>query len=78
MKRSLANQISKLWNDKHGGSYEPTNTVANVVCGGDDFAVEIHASGDNEGLSFHYVSELASMEQAFKVSAYVTQDEEHK
>ena len=78
MKRSLANQIAKLWNDKHVGSYEPTKTVANVVCGGDDFAVEIHASGYNDGLSFHYVTELASMEQAFKVSAYVTQDEEHK
>lgn len=81
MKKSLANQICKLWNENHVGSYEPTKTQA-TVCKSHikgEYSVEVHPCGDeNDGHSFHYIEELTNIEGAFRVSAYITQDEEHK
>jgi hypothetical protein len=81
MKKSLANQICKLWNEQHVGSYEPTKTHA-VVCKSaveNEYSVEVHPSGEmNDGHSFHSIEALANIEGALKVSAYITQDEEHK
>lgn len=81
MKKSLANQIAKLWNENHVGSYEPTKTQA-IVCESSvkgDYYVEVHPIGEeNNGHSFHHIEVLANIEGAFKVSAYITQDEEHK
>ena len=81
MKKSLANQIAKLWNEKHVGNYEPTKTHAIVwkdaVKG--NYSVEVHPFGEmNDGHSFHSIKELVSIEGTFKVSAYMTQDEEHR
>lgn len=81
MKKSLANQIAKLWNENHAGSYLPTKTHA-IVCESaakGDYSVEVHPIGEeNNGHSFHHFEELTNIEGAFNVSAYITQDEEHK
>jgi len=81
MKKSLANTICKLWNENHVGIYEPTKTHA-VVCKSaveNDYSVEVHPVGaENNGHAFHSFEELANIEGTFKVSAYITQDEEHK
>lgn len=77
MKKSLANQIAKLWNEKHVGSYEPTKTHA-IVCEcavRGDYSVEVHPFGEmNDGHSFHGIEALANIEGTFKVSAYIKQD----
>lgn len=81
MKKSLANQIAKLWNEQHAGSYAPTKTHA-IVYGSathGDYCVEIHPIGEeNDGRTFHSFEELTNIEGTFKVSAYITQDDEHK
>lgn len=81
MKKSLANTICKLWNENHVGNYEPTKTQATVcesVVKG-DYSVEVRPVGEeNDGHSFHSIEALANIEGALKVSAYITQDEEHK
>ena len=81
MKKSLANQIAKLWNENHVGSYEPTKTQA-IVCKSavrGEHSVEVHPVGEeNDGHSFHSIEAVISIEGAYKVSAYITQDEEHK
>jgi hypothetical protein len=81
MKKSLANQICKLWNEQHVGSYEPTKTHA-IVCESaakGDYSVEVHPFGEmNDGHSFHIIEALANIEGALKVSAYITQDAEHR
>lgn len=77
MKKALANQIAKLWNENFAGSYEPTRTVAKV--GGSsnqDYYVEICPDVTNVGNSFHHIEELADVMRAFKVSAYVTTREQ--
>ena len=48
MKKSLANQIAKLWNENHVGSYEPTKTQAIVrksAING-DYSVEVRPVGE--------------------------------
>lgn len=75
MKKSLANQIERLWNEKHAGSYGPTRTKAVVMEGGrtDDFSVEIipDKGNGNDGSSFHHQEEMTDVTRAFKVSSYV-------
>lgn len=70
-----------MWNENHVGSYEPTKTQA-VVCESavrGEFSVEVYPFGEkNEGHAFHSIESLVSIEGAFKVSAYITQDEEHR
>ena len=81
MKKSLANQICKLWNENHVGSYEPTKTQA-IVCESavnGDYSVEVHPIGEeNDGHSFHSIEALVNIEGTFKVSAYITQDENQR
>ena len=80
MKKSLANQIAKLWNEQHVGNYEPTRTQA-IVCESavkGDCSVEVHPVGENDGHSFHHIEVLTNIEGTFKVYAYITQDDEHK
>lgn len=80
MKKILANQIAKLWNDNFTGNFAPTKTKAEVMTDGvGDYSVEVHPYGeDNDGHSFHSHDEVSNIERVFKVSAYITQDEEHK
>lgn len=81
MDKSLANLIAKLWNENHVGNYEPTKTQA-IVCESavkGYYCVEVHPIGaENDGHSFHYIDALANIEGTFNVSAFITQDEEHK
>lgn len=81
MKKSLANQIAKLWNENHVGSYEPTKTEAIVCKNGikGEYSVEVHPFGElNDGHAFFSMEHVTDIERAFKVSALITQDEEHK
>lgn len=79
MKKSLADTICNLWNDNFAGSYAPTKTKAEVCVVKDDYSVEVHPCGEeNNGHSFHSHNEVSDIERAFKVSAYITQDDEHK
>lgn len=81
MKKSLANQIAKLWNENHVGNYEPTKTKA-IVCKNamkGEYSVEVHPFGENnDGDSFHCIEPVVDIERAFRVSAYITQDENNK
>lgn len=81
MKKLLANQICKLWNEQNVGNYEPTKTHA-VVCKNaveNEYSVEVHPCGnENDGHSFHHIEEVTYIERAFKVSAYIMQDESNK
>lgn len=74
MKKALANQIAKLWNENFTGSYEPTKTKAIVNKNGvnGDFSVEIVPDGINVGNSFHHNDEVTDVSRAFKVSSYMT------
>lgn len=74
MKKSLANQIAKLWNENFAGSYEPTKTKAEVTQNGvkGDYAVEIVPDGINVGNSFHHNEEVTDISRAFKVSSYLS------
>jgi hypothetical protein len=73
MKKSLANQIAKLWNESLAGGYEPTKTKAEVKHDGvGNYSVEVRPySEENNGLSFHHIKELAGIERVFVVNAYI-------
>ena len=76
MKKSLANQIAKLWNENFAGYTEATKTKAVVTDnGGNDYAVEVNPTDANTGHAFYAHAELSDIERTFKVSAYVSQDE---
>lgn len=81
MKKNLANIICKLWNENFVGTYAPTKTQA-IVCKSTvrgDYSVEVNPVGEeNDGYSFHSIEALVSIEGSFKVSAYITQDEDNK
>lgn len=72
MKKSLANQIEKLWNESHANYTIATQTHAEVEPDALGWRVRIQSTGGNCGDSFHCVGELAGIETAFKVSSYVT------
>ena len=79
MKKILAEQICKLWNDNFTGSYAPTMTQAEVCVVKDHYSVEVHPFGEeNIGHSFHSHKEVSDIERAFNVSSYITQDENNK
>lgn len=79
MKKILAEQICKLWNDNFTGSYAPTMTKAEVCGVNDDCSVEVRPCGEeNNGHSFHSHNEVSDIERAFKVSSYITLDENNK
>lgn len=81
MKKSLANTICKLWNEQYVGSYEPTMTQATVCKSAvnRDYSVEVHPFGElHDGHAFFSMEHVTDIERAFKVSALITQDDEHK
>lgn len=77
MKKNVANQIAKLWNEQFAGITEETRTKAVVVEGRtkSDCSVEIYPDGANVGRSFHHNEELTDVGRTFKVSGYVTIDD---
>ena len=68
MKKSLANQIAKVWNEIHAGHTAETMTTAQVS----EDCVEIAPAALNDGMAFHHVEELADIMRAFNVNGYVT------
>jgi len=73
MKKSLANQICRLWNESLVGGYEPTKTCAETRKDKyGDYSVLISPCSENGGLAFHRNCELADIERLFAVNAYVT------
>ncbi len=79
MKKSLANQIAKLWNENFAETTQATRTQAEVVESATGYSVEVKNVGvENDGHAFYMHERITDVERAFKVSAYITQDEEHK
>jgi len=79
MKKSLANQICKLWNDNFAGSTPETRTQAEVTENATGYAVEVKNVGaENDGYAFFAHEEITDIERAFRVNAYITQDENHR
>lgn len=74
MKKSLANQIAKLWNEQNSDGYELTRTKAVVEEDRKgEYSVEIAPEGNNIGNSFHCVEDMADFMRAFRVHGYVGQ-----
>lgn len=67
MKKSLANQIAKLWNENFAGSTAATRTVAES----DGENVWIKPTGENDGTCFYHNEEFADVMRCFKVSGIV-------
>lgn len=74
MKKKIANQIAKKWNEDMTSRYALTRTKALVCKKGlrQDYAVEILPDGENDGSSFHHLEELVLVEKYYEVHAYVT------
>lgn len=68
MKKSLANQIAKVWNELHAGHTAETMTTAQVS----EDSVEIVPTATSDGMAFHYVEDFADIMRAFNVSGYIT------
>jgi hypothetical protein len=79
MKKSLANQIANLWNERLAGGYEPTKTYAETRKEGNgDYCVEIYPCSENDGRSFHHHKELADIEGVFGVHAFTKIGKDNK
>ena len=68
MKKSLAKQIAKVWNELHAGNTEEAKTTAQVS----EDSVEIVPTANNDGTAFYHVEDFADVMRAFGVSGYVT------
>ena len=71
MKKSLANQISKLWNENFAGSTSATMTKA--FAEGENVYIR-NVGDDNDGHVFFHTEELADVTRTFKVSSIVVVD----
>ena len=70
--KKLAETICDVWNDKHTGTFEETDTNAEVI----DFfnigyQVKISPALHNDGNSFHFIKELAAVTAAFNVTSFL-------
>lgn len=75
MEKTLANQIARLWNDKHSHYTDETATTAKVEKGiirPLSFDVLIEPSGANDGMCFHQCRELIAIAHAFGVQTYIS------
>lgn len=68
MKKGLANQIAKLWNANFAGFTKETMTEAKVISD----TVEIVPAGENDGVVFYHVEELADITRAFHANSLVS------
>ena len=68
MKKSLANQIAELWNANFAGFTKETMTEAKVISD----TVEIVPAGENDGIVFYHVEELADIARAFHANSLVS------
>jgi hypothetical protein len=74
MKKALARQIARLWNEKHSNYTSGTTTFATAK---EDTAIHsvysviISPTGDNDGTCFYQCAELTGIEKAFNVHSYI-------
>ena len=66
MKKSVANQIVKVWNSMK--ATEATKTKAVIKYG----YVMIYPDGGNDGRTFFHTEEFVGISAAFRVSSYIT------
>lgn len=71
MNKKLAKTICDVWNDKHTGTFNQTDTNAEVIEFNGDYHVKISPALHNDGHSFHYVKELAAIAEAFNALSHL-------
>ena len=71
MKKNLANQIAKLWNENFAGSTSATKTKA--FAEGENVYI-YNVGDDNDGHVFFHTEELADVTRTFNVSSIVALD----
>jgi len=69
--KNLAETICDVWNDKHTGTFNQTDTNAEVIELDGDYHVKISPALHNDGHSFHYVKELAAITEAFNATSHL-------
>lgn len=72
MKKNVANQVVKLWNEKHAGSTPSTKTHAEVVKGLSDYRVTIRPLSGAFGDVFYHVEEFVLFQKVFGIHGYIT------
>jgi hypothetical protein len=68
MKKSLANQIAKVWNEFHSGHTAEAMTTAIVS----EDCVDIVPTATNDGMAFYHVEDFADIMRAFNVTGHIT------
>lgn len=68
MDRRTAKLIAKIWNAEWAGSTMETMTEAKATSD----AVEIVPTGNNDGMTFYHVEELADIARAFHANSLVS------
>ena len=74
MKKALATQIARLWNEHHSNYTNETTTfaVANEDTADHSvYSVIINPTGDNDGSCFSECAALSGIEKAFGVHSYI-------
>lgn len=70
--KKLAETICDVWNDKHTGTFEETDTNAEVIeFFNIGYQVKISPALHNDGNSFHFIKELAAITEAFNVTSHL-------
>ena len=69
--KKLAETICDVWNDIHTGTFEETDTNAEVIEFNGDYQVKISPALHNDGHSFHHVKKLAAVTAAFNVTSFL-------
>jgi hypothetical protein len=75
MKKALAIQIARLWNEHHSNYTSGTTTFATAkadTATHSECSVIIKPTGDNDGSCFYQCAELTGIEKAFNVHSYIT------
>ena len=75
MKKDLATQIARLWNEHHSNYTSMTTTFATAkedTANHSVYSVIINPTGDNDGSCFYQCAELSGIEEAFGVHSYIT------
>lgn len=69
--KRLAKTICDVWNEHHMGTFNQTDTNAEVIELNGDYHVKISPALHNDGHSFHYVKELAAITEAFNATSHL-------
>ena len=69
--RKTAKTICDVWNERHTGLFEQTDTNAEIIKLNKDYQVKISPALYTNGHAFHYVKELAAITEAFNVTSFL-------